>query len=167
MRGQVGIASFVRGGWSWVVGRTMALRRKLPLLIHVIATDRTRCLWDWWRKSQCKYSRVTSADRQYFHGKVYPPCAPLLLLLALVGVPKLFLDALFPKDGRPVCFFFWLRGIAVPVRIAVCRFWPAIVVLNAILQDRVRRFARFARGLLIEWLVIAPNRRRSMESLVL
>ena len=45
-------------------------------------------------------------------------------------------------------------------------FGQPLCFLNAILQDRVRRFARFARGLLIEWLVVAPNRRRSVESLM-
>ena len=76
-----------------------------------------------------------SAHTQNFKRILYPPCAPLLLLLALVGVPMLFLDAVFPREGRPVCFFLWLRGMAVPVRIAVCRFWPGIVVLNAVFED--------------------------------
>lgn len=69
---------------------------------------------------------------QNFKRIVYRPCAPLLLLFALVGVPMLFLPGFCPNDGRPVCFFFWPRGMAVPVRIAVCRFWPAIVGMDAI-----------------------------------
>ena len=60
------------------------------------------------------------------------PPTPLLLLLLLADLltrPVGFLPPLLPVppvEGRPR--FLCPRGIAVPVRRAVCCFWPAIVL---------------------------------------
>lgn len=56
----------------------------------------------------------------------YQPSAPLLLLDAFDAVLIGFRDVFPPSAGRAP--FFRPRGTAPVVRLAVCSFWPAIVL---------------------------------------